>query len=481
MESAAAAQDSEVAQWAAKFAAHGGGKIPAELSGNLALDIVLNEVVEQAWLTTGATGAAIALVRDGEMVCRASGGVNSPELGTRLDTNAGLSGACVRTRQIQCCEDALSDPRADVEASRELGMRSVVVLPLLQDGELIGIFEIFSPRAAAFGDHDLQIMEALAQRVLRNTAVRESSLVPIALPSPSFVSAVPEKSSEANGAVEKIEEVREMRTAAESMGADAAVYVSPADQSAVEAREQEVAPSSRGFDWLTSVMGGILVAVALLMTLVFAVRVGWLKASGRPRPRGASSAAVTPGKQTASIARQPNADVGTQTPGVMPPGKPQNKTNSAQSEPRANNARPSGGSLTVYENGKEIFRMLPSDPGMAAGARDTGKDTRSGATVKAAEIVELAPAAAEGIVLHRVEPQYPEQALAQRVQGPVVLEVHIGADGAVMESKIVSGDPLLLDAAMTAVKEWRFKPQFLNGHAVEMQTEITLRFMLPPN
>jgi hypothetical protein len=60
-DSPAASQESDFVQLVAKFAAHGGGKIPAELSGELALDIVLNEIVEQACLATGANGAAIAL------------------------------------------------------------------------------------------------------------------------------------------------------------------------------------------------------------------------------------------------------------------------------------------------------------------------------------------------------------------------------------------------------------------------------------
>ena len=72
--------ETDLAQLAAVFSAHGGGVSP-ELSKNLALEIVLNEIVVQACLSTGATGAAIALERDGEMVCRASNGETAPALG----------------------------------------------------------------------------------------------------------------------------------------------------------------------------------------------------------------------------------------------------------------------------------------------------------------------------------------------------------------------------------------------------------------
>jgi hypothetical protein len=70
-------QESDVATIAKTLAAHGGGAA----SFDLALDLILNEVVEQARLATGATGAAVALARDGEMVCRATTGADAPDLG----------------------------------------------------------------------------------------------------------------------------------------------------------------------------------------------------------------------------------------------------------------------------------------------------------------------------------------------------------------------------------------------------------------
>ena len=108
------------------LAAHGGGTG----SFDLALDLVLNEVVEEARLATRASGAAIALARDGEMVCRATTGGNAPDLGVRLETTSGLSGACLQTGTIQQCGDTETDPRVNAEACRRLGVRSILVLPL---------------------------------------------------------------------------------------------------------------------------------------------------------------------------------------------------------------------------------------------------------------------------------------------------------------------------------------------------------------
>lgn len=93
--------------------------------------------------------------------------------------------------------------------------------------------------------------------------------------------------------------------------------------------------------------------------------------------------------------------------------------------------------------------------------------------------MELSPAAAEDSLIHRVEPEYPEEARKQQIQGPVALDVHINQDGAVQQLKVLSGDSLLAQAAIDAVKQWRFQPHTVNGHAVEMQTRITLNFKLP--
>src|SRR5580700_797460 len=163
-----AGTESDLGELAALFATHSGGGLSIAASADLALEIVLNEIVEQACVATGATGAAIVLVRDGEMVCHASSGANAPELGAPIGGESGLTAECIRTRQLQRCDDALADPRADAEASRSLGVRSVLIVPLLRRSELVGLLEVFSARPAAFGDRDEHTLEVLGQRILNN-------------------------------------------------------------------------------------------------------------------------------------------------------------------------------------------------------------------------------------------------------------------------------------------------------------------------
>ncbi|MFZ0769902.1 MAG: TonB family protein [Candidatus Sulfotelmatobacter sp.] len=469
--SAATRRESDVAELAAKFAAHGGGKIPAELSGELALDIVLNEIVEQACLATGATGAAVALARGEEMVCRASSGDNAPELGTRLDMNSGLSGACMRTRQIQCCDDALSDPSADAAVSRELGVRSVVVLPLLRDEELVGILEILSARPCAFGDRDLRTLEVLAERILKDTQARQSSLVSVGLAATNLAaSATPENA---------VEETK-VKGRAEAAADDTRIYDSLGGRRGSETGT-EIAPASR-FDWLTAAMAVIVCSVAILMGVVFAMRVGWLKASGSHASGAAAAASAFSSTSStapaAPVGKEMGAGSAAEETDSTTRATAKNKSASGQAESRMESARIPEGSLRVYEGGKEIFRMPPSGVAATAGS-PAEKGATTGLAGPPARIVELSPDAAEGSLVRRVEPEYPQQALAQRVQGPVLLDVRISREGAVQDVRLVSGDPLLADAAIAAVRQWRFKPHTVNGRAVEMETKITLRFTLP--
>jgi hypothetical protein len=154
-----------------RFPGEDGGRSLAEMAQR-DLDSTLQLLAERAQFITGASGVAIALRRTGQsdMLCRASTGSNAPELGTLLSTEFGLSGESVRTRVPQRCDDAGRDPRVNQEVCRQLGIASVVVMPVATDDEVLGVFELFSGTANAFGERDLSAVLRLSQMV--ETAVR---------------------------------------------------------------------------------------------------------------------------------------------------------------------------------------------------------------------------------------------------------------------------------------------------------------------
>lgn len=154
-----------------RFPGDDGGRSLAEMAQS-DLDAALQLLADRAQYITGANGAAIALRRSGknDMQCRASTGANVPELGALLSTEFGISGESVRTRKALRCDDAERDPRVNREGCRQLGIASVVVMPVVNDDEVLGVFELFSGKVNAFGDRDLSALQRLSEMV--ETAVK---------------------------------------------------------------------------------------------------------------------------------------------------------------------------------------------------------------------------------------------------------------------------------------------------------------------
>jgi putative methionine-R-sulfoxide reductase with GAF domain len=135
--------------------------------GDTELDSALQLLVERAQYITGATGTALALPQGEEMVCRASAGASAPAVGVRLQVRSGLTGESIARRQLLRCDNAETDARVNLETCRALGIASIVVLPLLRrNGEVRGLFELFSDHPYAFEERDLIALERMAELTL---------------------------------------------------------------------------------------------------------------------------------------------------------------------------------------------------------------------------------------------------------------------------------------------------------------------------
>ena len=129
------------------------------------LEAALQLLAERAQYITGASGAAIALREGSAMICRASAGPSAPELGAEVQIKSGLTGESVRTRKVLRCDDAETDSRVNRESCRALGIKSVMVVPLLREQEVTGVFELLADRANAFEERDVTALERLAEMV----------------------------------------------------------------------------------------------------------------------------------------------------------------------------------------------------------------------------------------------------------------------------------------------------------------------------
>lgn len=286
----------------------------------------LDKEVEEACLTTGATGAAIALVWGEKIVCHAAAGPDAPDIGVCLDPRNGLSGSCIQTRQVQQCNDTEMDPRVDPEASRSLGVRSVVVLPLVEGDKLFGIFEVLSSRPNAFGQRDLDTLQALTNRIVRSrsqnweataTALSHRETLPFA---PKLDKVVPQDKS-----------------------------LSPKVDPAIPRPEHIF----RRTDLRTAALGVLVIAAAVLLGTLVGWRLGWQKAA----------VALRAGSQ--SHRTSANSKAGETSRTVVPANELQ--PNSAGTDecglPAATSAQtlPPSGGLMVCGEGHIIF-SLPASP-----------------------------------------------------------------------------------------------------------------------
>ncbi|MGA9800497.1 MAG: TonB family protein [Terriglobales bacterium] len=95
------------------------------------------------------------------------------------------------------------------------------------------------------------------------------------------------------------------------------------------------------------------------------------------------------------------------------------------------------------------------------------------------QMLRISQGVSEGLVIKRVQPVYPPQARQMHIEGKVELQANISASGSISSVKQLSGDPMLGRAAIDAVRQWRYKPYFLNGDPVAVETQITVNFKLP--
>ena len=147
---------------------------PSELLDFISNDF-LREMVQKAVKNTRATGAAIALGRPEEMVCRATAGECPSQVGAKINSASGLTGLSASSGKIQYCMNTDLDARVDAEACRELGIAAIMVAPLFWQDQLLGLIEVFSQRPYAFGMRDLEVLEALSEGFRANLRLNVAS------------------------------------------------------------------------------------------------------------------------------------------------------------------------------------------------------------------------------------------------------------------------------------------------------------------
>jgi len=424
-------------------------------TGSYQLDSLLQCIVETAQKLTDATGAAIAMWKDGAVVCRASCGQGAPPLGAHLSVESGISGHCLRSGLVQHCGETLNDPRVDADLCRQLGLHSVAVLPIRGWRGVNGILEVFSTEPRAFAEQHFDLLQHLAELAERARAGQPDAPAV----APAMVPSAP-----ASGLLPASDRVRDLAT----------ILIS----------------SKRR----TLVLGTIAAVGLLLLGLV--IWLGWRNPDGVKATVNAAapaSARTTPinfqradptlianSRPQPLFGSKPSPNVSLSPRLNTPPKK------STPTEP-ARSSEDSSLSDTVVRHvapaappAVESATIEPP-PLVASIANPTTLNSLLSTSPEKPQLtaVAVSQGLSNGYLVHRVPPVYPAQALTARLEGTVVMNALIAEDGTVQDLKLVSGQPTLAHAALEAVRQWRYKPYELDRKPVKMNTTITVKFKLP--
>jgi putative methionine-R-sulfoxide reductase with GAF domain len=148
-----------------------------EVAAAHGMDQALQLIADRALTLTRATGAAIALREENDLVCRASSGSDAPPVGVRFKAGEGFSGACIGSGQTLRCDDSETDPRVDKLTCRALGVRAMLATPIRGQDSIVGLIEVFSPLPNAFHTQDESCLDRVAKlvadKILPPTTVRQ--------------------------------------------------------------------------------------------------------------------------------------------------------------------------------------------------------------------------------------------------------------------------------------------------------------------
>jgi TonB family protein len=510
-------------------------------AGDHRLDTMLGTIADAARQLTGGSGAALAMWKDGAMVCRARSGDKSPALGARLNADAGISGECLRTGKIQHCTETESDPRVDAAVCRSLGLRSIAVLPIQGWRGVSGILEVFSTQPGAFTEGHIILLEqlaALAEQARARQPYDASAAVALAAPHSarpaanaaqniSPVGVAPAKPIPAKPAPTKL------ASASPPTANDSA---RPSGLLPASDRVGDVAFAFLGGRSRVVVLGAIGLAALLLVSLVI-----WLGWRGSDDVEGKSGApAVAAGAATvksAAAPHPPDSDLvwkpnpGGETlfasgakPSAGAPVKLASKVDVIGKKTSANRsplladlagkvaADPSIAQVTVQTpqpavtqppvaqsavaqsttaqpipqnspnsqtgQGEQMASIEP--PNLAASANPSSLNSVLSAKASLPNLTApVSRGVSGGQLVHRVAPVYPPQAILLRLQGTVTLLAAITEQGTVGDVKVLDGPPTLAQSAVEAVKHWRYSPFVLDGKAVKTDIKISVDFKFP--
>ena len=469
-------------------------------SENLSSEAALHRIVVGMAHHTRATGAAIALREGTEVICRASTG-NAPDIGVRLNLDRGLSGECYRTGNIVSLADSEHDSRVDAEVCRQLDFRSLLIVPVVSDEEIVvGIAEVFSSTPGNFEGGDVLLLSSIAELIGDLYDKSQRSVADPEADRPATEQVKADDSGEAT--LEQALPAAQVATAPAPFvpaGFDladqnlkqefiTAIPEQPphttVEHSFGQDRPEE--ESSAASNWKSRRV--LLGALLLTGSVGVGNYLNW-------RSVRAHSAAPQQNRAASQSPQIPIAPV-PQPPPIGPTSlltavsQPPAELQSVVSVPnRSVIKKPVAPADSVAPNFTTGFAKhphqsepVPDPPPLIASDHAAFRvDTTFFLPTKTPQVKLLnaslpASQVTAGRLLHRVNPVFPQFAKAAGLRGSVVIAATIGKDGRLKSMKLISGNGALAVEAFRAARQWVYAPYRLNGQPIEVDARIVMDF-----
>jgi TonB family protein len=518
------------------FGARDLGSQKKVVAADIALDWVLQEIVQQARLATTATGAFIGIVRGRNINCQATSGSNAAEFVAYLNRDRRMFDRCLAETAPQRCRDSETSEELDASTCRYLGARSVVVVPVINaKEEKLGIFGVFSPQADAFSSANIIALQTLSRRIgdamaqLDRCTSAASGNVSTRRKSKPGKSSIRDRLLRAarrplpviRGPVAWVLGILAVvllggwilsRTGAisqwtmyTSAKAPASVTSPAASASSALHLSDHPSPGNSGKTDINSGQSPKVQAVVKETPAVAAdgkaapvVSKGGRKIAARSTPRvpdleientldDASSESLP--AASGETSRVPSQSITAAPSPTSVIGKPAISTNAASSSVSAS---ASAGSLpreAVHLTRAPELPRTEATPSSSFSSRGTkpGQTSLNASAASTGPELEAPIMVPENTALERIAeqvkpdypPNYPEDARVKNPPATVDVDVIVGKDGEVESVAPLKGDTRLLAAAAKAVAQWRFQPLPRNHRFVRFESHITVQFATP--
>lgn len=168
-----------------------------------------------------------------------------------------------------------------------------------------------------------------------------------------------------------------------------------------------------------------------------------------------------------------------------PPAKSTNEADEVEEEPSAIVVRGGSQRKIQQESAPQSAPDASAPEVLSVASNSNGEaisklvDAPTSVPHAAPQTLKVSQGVSQGLLVKKVAPIYPMQAMQMRIEGAVQMAATISKEGNITNVKVLSGDSILARSAAAAVKQWKYKPYYLDGQAVEIQTQITVNFKLP--